>query len=129
MPLGTLPPTFVMRVTTQKVWGNAPFQDDAHIEVRGYYPERYTGDASAYANAQFELPLGRTEIFVPVTIGFMAINDVGRVFESGDHSSVWHDGWGGGVYAQPEDRRYTVSLSAVRGTEGTRVYLRFGREL
>jgi hypothetical protein len=128
LPTGIMAPTLALRLGADKVWGDAPFQDLAHIAVRGYLPERYTGDASALLDGQFEMPLGKTEIIVPVTIGLMAINDVGRVFAPGDNASAWHDGWGGGVFARPADRHYTMSLSAVRGSEGTRVYLGLGRE-
>lgn len=125
---GDLAPTLALRVGADKVWGDAPFQDLAHITVRGYLPERYAGDASAFLNGQFEVPLGKSDIIVPATLGLLAINDVGRVFDPGDHSSVWHDGYGGGVFARPSNRRYTVSLSVVHGSEGTRTYLGLGRE-
>jgi len=121
--------TLVLRVGGEKVWGDAPFQDLAHMSVRGYLPERYTGDASAFGNAQVEVPVGHAEIFVPLTVGFLVINDVGRVFEPGDRSSEWHDGIGGGVFFAPANRRRTVSLSLIHGDEGTRLYLGYGREL
>lgn len=118
-----------VRIGTDKVWGDAPFQDLAVINVRGYEPERFTGDASVFGNAQVAVPLGRTEIFVPLTVGFMVINDVGRVFAPGEHSSEWHDGFGGGLFFEPDNRRNTLSASLVHSPEGTRLYLGFGREL
>lgn len=120
---------FSLRVGGEKAWGDTPFQDLAHMSVRGYTPERYTGDASAFANAQLEVPLGHTEIFVPLTVGALVINDVGRVFAPGDHSREWHDGFGGGVFFAPHDLRNTLRASLVHSTEGTRVYLGYGREL
>ncbi len=120
---------FTLRIGGEKAWGDAPFQDLAHMNVRGYTPERYTGDASAFANAQLDVPLGHTEIFVPLTVGVLVINDVGRVFAPGDHSTEWHDGAGGGVFFAPANRRHTVSASLVHGSEGTRFYLGYGREL
>ena len=73
------------------------------------------------------IPLARTRILVPVTIGVLALNDVGRVFvpgESGD--AAWHDGVGGGVFFAPSARLSTFSLTIVHSQDGNHAYLGFG---
>jgi hypothetical protein len=132
-----LHPTLALRVGGSKVWGDAPFQDLADVggpiyggsgfSVRGGLPDRYTGQAAVYNNAQLEIPLTRTRILVPVTIGVLALNDVGRVFvpgESGD--AAWHDGVGGGVFFAPSARLSTFSFTIVHSQDGNHAYLGFG---
>jgi hypothetical protein len=132
-----LHPTLALRVGGSKVWGDAPYQDLADVggpayagsgfSVRGGLPERYTGQAAAYGNTQLEIPFARTRILVPVTIGLLGLNDVGRVFVPGESSSGgWHDGYGGGIFVAPSARLSTFSLTVVHSTDGTRTYFGFG---
>jgi hypothetical protein len=130
-----LTPTLALRAGAEKVWGNVPFQDLAHIggggtdefTVRGYLPDRFTGDASAFGNAQLELALLHRRIIVPATIGLLGINDIGRVFVPGEHAAGWHDGAGGGVFIG--GRAAALSITWVHGTDGTQRAIGFGTGL
>lgn len=128
--LQPLRPTLSLRVGAEKVWGTAPYQDMAHIgaggpetplTVRGYLPDRFTGDASAFGNAELELPIFKPDESRPANVGVLLLNDVGRVFLSGEHSSAWHDGVGGGAFYHGD--RISMSVELVHGTDGTRFYI------
>ena len=136
-PILPLHPTLALRVGGTRVWGDAPFQDLAELggpisggsgfSMRGGLPDRYTGPAAVYTNAQLEIPLASARIFVPGTIGMVALNDIGRVFvpgESGD--AEWHDGVGGGIFFAPLARLSTFSLTIVHSQDGNHTYLGFG---
>jgi hypothetical protein len=135
-PIFPLHPTLALRVGGDKVWGDAPYQDladvggpayaGANYAVRGGLPDRYTGQASAYGNAQLEIPLARARILLPVTIGVLGLNDVGRVFVPGETDSQWQDGYGGGIFVAPLGRLTTFSVTIVHSTDGTRVYFGYG---
>jgi hypothetical protein len=113
-----------LRVGGDKLWGSAaPFQDLPSIggttTVRGYYNGRFTGDAAAYAQAELYVPLIKVSVIAPSTLGVMGLNDVGRVFAAGDHSSAWHDGIGGGVFTAFLRNQYVLTFTAVHGSERT----------
>jgi hypothetical protein len=116
-------PYLRVRVGGDKLWGTAPFQDlpvvGGGYTVRGYYPGRFAGDAALYNQTELYVPLLKVAIVAPSTIGIMGLNDVGRVFAIGDHSSAWHDGIGGGVWTSLLDNQYVISFTAVHGSERT----------
>jgi hypothetical protein len=133
-----LEPTLVLRAGGTKVWGLAPYQDLAHIggqtafeqfSVRGYYPDRFAGDAAAFGTAQLRLTLAHPKLVVPADFGVVGLNDVGRVFVPGEEASVWHNGTGGGVWASWLDRTLGAGLLAVHGSDGTRIYFGAGTGL
>ncbi len=130
-----LAPTLALRAGGEKVWGTAPYQDLAHIgartafepfSVRGYYPDRFSGDASAFGTAQLELTIAHPKLVVPADIGILGFNDIGRVFAPGEHSSLWHDGVGGGLWAAWLHRAVAASAVLAHGTDGNRLYVGFG---
>ncbi len=131
-------PTLALRVGGEKLWGTAPYEDMAHIgaaapgepfSVRGYIADRFTGTASAFGNAQIELPILQPLILVRTTFGLIALNDIGRVWLPGEHSSAWHDGYGGGVFLAPFSGKVTANFLLVHGTDGTRFYFGYGTGL
>ena len=131
-------PTLVLRVGGEKLWGTAPYEDMAHIgaaapgqpfSVRGYIADRFTGTASAFGNAQLELPVYQPLILVRTTFGLIVLNDIGRVWLPGEHSSTWHDGYGGGVFLAPFSGKVTANFLLVHGTDGNRFYFGYGTGL
>jgi hypothetical protein len=131
-------PTLALRVGGEKVWGTAPFEDMAHIgasapgepfSVRGYISDRFTGTAAAFGNAQLELPIFQPLILVRTTFGLLVVNDIGRVFLPGEHSSTWHDGYGGGFFVAPFSGKVTANFTLVHGTDGNRFYFGYGTGL
>jgi hypothetical protein len=131
-------PTLALRIGGEKLWGTAPYEDMAHIggsapgepfSVRGYIADRFTGTASAFGNAQVELPIFQPLILVRTTFGLIALNDIGRVWVPGEHSSAWHDGYGGGLFLAPFSGKVTANFLLVHGTDGTRFYFGYGTGL
>jgi hypothetical protein len=130
-----LSPTLALRAGGEKIWGEAPYQDLAHIgaqtgfdpfTVRGYLPARFAGQASAFGTVQLEVTLARPKLILPAEVGLVGLNDIGRVFASGDPVSVWHNGTGGGIWTAWLDRKVAGSAVLVHGSEGTRIYVGFG---
>jgi hypothetical protein len=119
-----------VRVGGDKVWGDAPYQDLAHIggtgTVRGFFPGRFSGDAALYEESEVFLTIGQTTLVAPATVGLLGLNDVGRVFSSVDQSSTWHDGYGGGLWGSFLDRRYIVTVTITHSVERTVVDAGFG---
>lgn len=65
---------------------------------------------------------------LPGTLGLMLFNDVGRVWQPGEVSGRWHDGYGGGLYYLPAQ---LLLVQAVLGAarEGTYPYISVGVRL
>jgi outer membrane protein assembly factor BamA len=134
-----LEPTLALRVGGMKVWGTAPYQDMAHIgatqsnddpyTVRGFYPDRFTGDAAAWGNAQLTFIIAHPKILVPSDLGLVLLNDVGRVFLNGEQSGDWHDSYGGGVLVGIFRRSVTVVALAAHSSERTFFYIGAGTGL
>jgi hypothetical protein len=128
-PLPTQPYLRV-RVGGDKLWGTAPFQDLPSVggtyTVRGYFNGRFTGDAAVYNQTELFIPLFTVNVIAPAAFGVMGLNDVGRVFAAGDHSSAWHDGIGGGVWTAFLRNQYVLTLTAVHGSERTVISGGFG---
>lgn len=73
--------------------------------IRGYNSRRFTGRTGVYHNLDLRLKLFNfTSYLVPGTVGMIAFNDVGRVWEPGESSGKWHQGFGGGLYIMPGDQ-------------------------
>ena len=70
--------------------------------LRGFNSKRFTGTSMVYHNMDFRLKLLNFRSYlVPGTLGMIAFNDVGRVWEKGEASGRWHHGYGGGLYVMP----------------------------
>jgi hypothetical protein len=127
---GSLEPTLALRVAGQKVWGPYPYFDAAFVgggsTVRGFAEQRFAGDASLYGNAELRVFLAKVFFLVPGDFGAFGLADAGRVFSSGQSSTVIHAGFGGGLWLAPLGRRNTLSLAIARSNEASGVYLRSG---
>lgn len=70
--------------------------------LRGFNSKRFTGTSMFYNNLDLRLKLFNfTSYLVPGTVGMLGFTDVGRVWEKGEHSGRWHQGYGGGLYVMP----------------------------
>ncbi len=129
-PGGESWPTLALRLAGSRVWGDYPFHGAVFIggyrTLRGFRRERFAGDAAVFGSAEIRAPLFRYRLFTPGEFGLLGFTDVGRVFFSGEESSRWHVGMGGGLWMAPVSRSNTVALSIAAGAEGVRVYARAG---
>ena len=134
-------PTLALRVGGKRVWGTYPFHESAFLggpgrigfgetdhPLRGFYKNRFAGDAVLYGNAELRLVLGEIKVVVPGEIGVFGAADVGRVFYSDDPPDAddWHNGNGGGFWLSFLERRTTLSVAVMKGRDLTGVYLRAG---
>jgi hypothetical protein len=125
-----LTPTLALRVDGKKLWGTFPFQESAFIggptSVRGFYQQRFAGDASLSGSAELRLTLARTGGFLPALWGVFGNGDAGRVYVDGRSPGGWHTGAGGGVWVALLDRANTASIGITHSREQTSVRAGFG---
>jgi outer membrane translocation and assembly module TamA len=94
--------------------------------LRGYRSTRFSGRSSLYQNAELRIALLNVRTYAAGgTLGLLGFVDNGRVWADGEGSTVWHQGYGGGLWMNLFD------LILLRGTigasdEGTFVNIGFG---
>ncbi len=95
-------------------------------DLRGYRKYRFTGDEEFFHNFDVRVKLAefRTYLF-PGSLGLQFFNDIGRVWQQGQSSEEWHDGYGGGIWISPL-RRMVLSACYAEGTDGGMVLLKLG---
>jgi hypothetical protein len=125
-----LQPVLALRVGGEKLFGRYPFHEAASLggsdNFRGLPRQRYTGDASAYGNAELRLLLLlRDRAFVP-RLGVFALADVGRVFLKGESSDLWHTAVGGGVFLSVAEPNNVLSFALATSEGRLRFYLESG---
>lgn len=94
--------------------------------LRGFNSKRFTGTSMLYNNLDLRLKLFNfTSYLVPGTVGMIGFTDIGRVWEKGEHSNKWHQGYGGGLYVMPGE---VILLQASVGVskEASMLYLSIG---
>ncbi len=99
----------------------------AHNFLRGYRKNRFSGSSVAYASTELRVKMFKSKSYVlPGDVGLMGFYDVGRVWQRGEISKIWHPAYGGGFYFipygvammsltvgfSPEDRLYNFSLGS-----------------
>jgi hypothetical protein len=94
--------------------------------LRGFHTSRFTGKAMAFHNLDLRLKLfDFTSYIVPGSVGLLAFNDIGRVWEPGENSDTWHDGYGGGLYVVPAELLLIQAAVGV-SKEGSLPYISIG---
>ncbi|WP_045688837.1 hypothetical protein [Hymenobacter sp. AT01-02] len=120
-----IPVTLVLKGGGAKNYGNdeeIPFYKFTSLglreNLRGYYRNRFTGDASLYLNTELRLALGRVQTgFLPFSYGVFGFYDKGRVYFQGSSPSGWHEGYGGGFYIAPVSDQLALSVSYQKSPE------------
>jgi hypothetical protein len=139
-----------VRVAGEKNWGRYPFFESAFIggaaqrtpldlsgatlgnTLRGYDLNRFAGDASLVGNGELRVALGKGSYILPLRYGLVALGDLGRVFVSGETSSKWHYGVGGGLWlalfasGKAFEIASSVNATVVRSDERTSFYFTSG---
>jgi hypothetical protein len=100
--------------------------------LRGYDLNRFAGDASLVGNGEVRIALGKGSYILPLRYGLVALGDLGRVFVSGETSSKWHYGVGGGLWlalfasGKAFEIASSVNATVVRSDERTSFYFTSG---
>jgi hemolysin activation/secretion protein len=92
--------------------------------LRGYYRNRFTGDASLYYNSELRF-LGQSKNhFLPFYYGLLGFYDQGRVYYNGSSPGGWHTGYGGDFYLAPVVEKLAFSVSYQVSEENS--FIQFG---
>lgn len=95
------------------------------LTLRGYNLNRFTGKSMLYHNAELRLKLfDFTSYLFPGSLGLIGFSDVGRVWMPNEKSTVWHHGYGGGLYLVPANVVLIRGLLA-HSREGNQFYFNF----
>jgi hypothetical protein len=129
-----IPITLALRGGGAKNYGNSahiPFYKLTSLglaeNLRGYYRNRFTGDASLYYNTELRLALGQSKNhFLPFYYGVFGFYDQGRVYYQGASPGGWHRGYGGGVYLAPVVETLAFSVSYQLSEENALVQFGLG---
>jgi hypothetical protein len=79
----------------------------------GYREFRFGGQHSLYNNLEMRLKVANfVNYILPGEFGVVGFHDIGRVWKKSEHSDVWHQGYGGGIYFAP------ASLVVIRAVAG-----------
>ncbi|EHQ24485.1 BamA/TamA family outer membrane protein [Mucilaginibacter paludis] len=110
--------------------GNAAYFQQLKLggaqNFRGFHTNRFTGKTIAYNNLELRLKvLDFNSYLLPGTLGIIGFNDVGRVWAPGESSTVWHDGYGGGIYLIPAQLLLIESVVGF-SKEGALPYISIG---
>ncbi len=127
-----VPVTLVLKGGGAKNYGNdddIPFYKFANLGLReglrGFYRNRFSGDANLYFNTELRLALGRVQTsFVPFSYGVFGFYDRGRVYFQGSSPGGWHQGYGAGFYIAPVSEQLAFSVSYQKSVENN--LLQFG---
>lgn len=127
-----IPVTLVVKGGGAKNYGNnddIPFYKFTSLGLReglrGYYRNRFSGDASLYLNTELRLALGRSKnSFLPFSYGAFGFYDRGRVYLNGASPGGWHQGYGAGLYISPVSDQFAFSVSYQKSVENN--LLQFG---
>ena len=127
-PLG---PAVFVRVSVDRVFGNAPFHETAFLggrrSLRGFQKQRFAGDLLLAVNSELRLDAWRFQVAGRyVQGGPAAIFDVGRVYVDGVSSGGWHVGAGAGFWLREDRSGRMVSVALAKSAEGVRSYIAVG---
>jgi hypothetical protein len=118
------------RVGWGKTFGQHEFYQSQFLglleNLRGYRKYRFAGDESFYHNIDLRIKLSEFQTYLfPGSFGLLFFNDVGRVWQQGEQSSQWHEGYGGGFWISPL-KKFVLSASYAKGTDGGLALIRLG---
>jgi hypothetical protein len=95
--------TVANRVGTALNFGSYEFYQAATLggteNLRGFRRTRFAGTNSFYNNTELRFRLfGVPSYQYPMQVGALGFFDVGRVWQEGENSKTWHQGYGGGIW-------------------------------
>ncbi|ALW85958.1 hypothetical protein AUC43_13160 [Hymenobacter sedentarius] len=129
-----VPITLVLKGGGAKNYGpdsSIPFYKFASLgqteNLRGYYRNRFSGDASLYYNTELRFALGQVKTnFLPFYYGVFGFYDQGRVYFQGSSADGWHSGYGAGFYIAPVVETLALSVSYQKSAESTLIQFGLG---
>jgi len=139
---GSLNTTLAARIGGALNFGNYPFYQANDLggknNLRGYRRMRFSGDHNIYVNLEARIRLFRFSMpLFPGSFGVYGFFDTGRVWyknqdgidptAASGKSTIWHAGYGGGIWIAPL-RRYVFSVDISNSTTDDQIliYMRYG---
>ena len=123
-------PLLVVRAGGAKLFGDFPFFQAATIggggTTRYMDPQRYAGDASAYATSELRIPLARFRLMMPIRMGVLGLGEAGRVYDNGRSPGGWHTRTGAGVWFGRANASPVLTVTRTSEPGHTGLALRFG---
>jgi len=122
---------YAVRFGGEKLFGDYVFNEAAKLgqreNLRGYRMTRFYGDASFFLNTEIRIRSKQLNTyFLNTTTGLFLFNDIGRVWLDGENSSLWHDGYGIGMWWAPFDMALlTVSYAGSKEDNLINVALKY----
>ena len=97
--------------------GRVPFYEAPTLGrnngLRGFRRNRFVGDSYFFYNTEFRSPVALVRSRVaPFAVGIRAFYDRGKILQTGEAPSGFHDAWGGGLYIIPLKKAFTLSALA-----------------
>lgn len=100
--------------------GHAGFYQSLYLggqeNLYGYRKYRFAGQGIFYNNTELRIIIADFGNYIlKGQLGLLALYDVGRVWQDGEHSDKWHNGAGCGIYIAPASLavfRFTMSYSS-----------------
>lgn len=119
-----------LRLGGELILGDAPFFDLAYIgggeTVRGFFRNRFAGDASLYGGAELRLDLFDYSLIFPSTFGVLGLVDTGRVWVDGDSPGGFNTGFGGGIWLAIRGTRSVLSVAFAGSESESGLYITMG---
>jgi hypothetical protein len=95
-------------------------------DLRGYRKYRFTGNEAFYHNLDLRIKLADFSTYLfPGSFGMLLFNDIGRVWQRGQSSNQWHDGYGGGFWISPL-RKIVFTANYGEGADGGVLLVKLG---
>jgi len=89
------------------------------VNLRGYRRTRFFGNTSAFHNTELRLYVAKVNMyFFPGHVGLMGFYDYGRVWADYEKSTLWHKGYGPGMFLQIYNRAVLTVSYGFSDTSG-----------
>ncbi len=94
--------------------------------LRGFHTWRFSGKTMLYNNFELRLKLFNFNSYLlPGSVGLIGFDDIGRIWQPGERSGQWHNGYGAGLYVLPVEL-VLIQFSKGFSKEGSINYLTIG---
>ena len=125
-----LPLTLGLKAGVGKSFGKIPFYNQftlgQNTYLKGFRNNRFTGKSIAFIQTGLRADLfGFEGIVVPMRVGLLGFFNSGRVFQTGESSSKWHNGYGGGLFIIPLREAFTI-YTTISSSEEESLLFEFG---
>jgi hypothetical protein len=126
-------PSLHLMAGAVRTWGKLPYFLAPTLggpdRLRGYYRNRFAGDAAVYGSVELRLPVTRAKLLLPGEQGLFGFVDGGRVWVRGESSDTWHHTVGAGVWFSFLQQGFVMHLALARPDnrdEGNRLLFGIG---